>query len=146
MAAVGRRHLVDLDRELPCRREHERADRVPGGRERRVRVWLETLEDRQDEGRRLAGPGLGSSHEVAAGEDERDGLCLDRRWRGVAGVGHRVEEFSRQAEGFEGHVGAAYWNGRRDRVREDGAWPGRRHMEGAPRPRPGATGARSATR
>ena len=40
-------------------------------------AWAEALEDRQRERGGLAGAGLGGGENVAAGEDERDGLVLD---------------------------------------------------------------------
>ena len=77
--AVGADALVDLHRELAGRDEDERADRMAGRRERRVRVRPEPIEDGQREGGGLAGPGLRRGEDVAAGEDEGDGGCLDRR-------------------------------------------------------------------
>jgi hypothetical protein len=107
VAPVRGRHLGHLHRELPRRRQHQRPDRVPRRRERRVGIRLQPLEDGQDEGRRLAGARLGGTHEVAALEDERDRLDLDGRGRGEAFVGDRAEEFGRQAEAVEGHVSEA---------------------------------------
>ena len=107
MAPVGRGHLGDLHRELTGRREDERPHRMAGRREGRVRVGPEALEDGEDEGGRLAGPGLGRAHDVATLEDERDRLDLDGRGRGEALVGNGAEEFGRQAERIKGHVRAA---------------------------------------
>ena len=77
VAAVAAGHLVDLDGQLASRGEDERADRMAGWREARVGLGGEALEDRQDEGRRLARAGLGGGEDVATGEDDRDGLLLD---------------------------------------------------------------------
>ena len=44
---------------------------------RRGASCVQALEHRQHEGGRLAGAGLGAGEQVAAGEDERDGLRLD---------------------------------------------------------------------
>jgi hypothetical protein len=107
VAPVGRGHLGDLHRELSGGREDEGPDRVASGRERGVRVVLEPLEDRQDEGGRLAGARLGRAHQVASLEDERDRLGLDGRGRGEALIGNGAEEFGRQAERIKGHVRAA---------------------------------------
>ena len=52
----------------------------------------------QHEGRRLAGAGLGDAQQVAAGEDGRDGLRLDRRRRRVILRRERVEEGLREPE------------------------------------------------
>jgi hypothetical protein len=95
--AVDSDALLDLEGELAGRGEHEGADRPPTAPRVRVRR-AEALEHGQHEGRRLAGAGLGSGHEVAAGEHERDGLGLDRRGHGVALVGDRAQELGRQPE------------------------------------------------
>ena len=42
------------------------------------------MQDRQREGRRLAGAGLGDAQEVAAGEHAGNGLRLDGGWSCVA--------------------------------------------------------------
>ena len=102
--AVGPDALVDLHRELAGRDEDERPDRVAGRRERRVRVGPQAVEDGQREGRRLAGPGLGGGEDVAAGEDEGDGGCLDRRRGGVALFGDGLQQIGRQAERIEGQA------------------------------------------
>ena len=107
VAPVGRGHRCHLHGQLSRGRQDERPHRVAGRRERGVRVVLEALEDGEDEGRGLAGPGLGRAHEVATLEDERDRLDLDGRWGGKALVGHRAQEFGRQAERIEGHGFAA---------------------------------------
>ena len=52
----------------------------------------ETLEDRQDEGGRLARPRLGGGKDIAALEDEGDGLDLDRRRFGVTLLGDGAQE------------------------------------------------------
>ena len=96
--AVGPDALVDLHRELAGRDEDQGADRVAGRRERGVGVRPEAVEDRQREGGGLAGAGLGGGEDVAAGEDEGDGLRLDGRGLGVALLGDGLEEIGRQAE------------------------------------------------
>jgi hypothetical protein len=100
--AVGLDRLLDLDRQLARRREDQRADRVAGRREACVRVALQALEDREDEGRGLAGARLGGTEHVVAGDDDRDGLLLDGRGFGVALVHDGAEEFGREAEIGEG--------------------------------------------
>jgi hypothetical protein len=42
------------------------------------RVGEQALQDRQDEGGRLAGAGLGDAQEIAPGQDRWNGLLLDR--------------------------------------------------------------------
>ena len=96
--------LVDLHRQLPRRDEDQDADRVASGRERRVRVLAEPVEDRQREGRGLARAGLGGGEDVATLEDEGDGLGLDRRRGFVTLLDDGLEEVGRQAERVEGQV------------------------------------------
>ncbi len=114
-AAVGADALLDLERELSGRGEDEAADRqsgraagsgIAGGGVLGCRpAAVEQLEDRQDEGGRLAGAGLGAGEHVAPGEDERDGFGLDRGGLCVALGGDRAEKLGRQPESIEGHGG-----------------------------------------
>ena len=76
-----------------------------GGRAGSLLGLAEALQHRQHERGRLAGARLGAGHEVAAGEDERDGLGLDRGGFGVALVGDGVEQLGREPEFGEGHGG-----------------------------------------
>ena len=69
------------------------------------RAGREALEDRQHEGGRLAGAGLGAGEQVTAGEDEWNRLTLDRSWFGVSlardsaeQVGLKPEVRERQGE------------------------------------------------
>ena len=98
LRAVGPDALLDLERELAGRGEDERADGA------RAALWargVQALEHRQDERGRLAGPRLGAGEHVASGEDERDGLCLDRGGFRVALVGDGAKELGRQPETIE---------------------------------------------
>ena len=104
MAPVRARGLDDLHRQLTCRRQDERPDRVASRRERRVGGDLQGLQDGQREGRRLAGAGLGRSQQVTPLENQRDGLRLDGRRLGVALLADGAEEFGREPESVEGHV------------------------------------------
>ena len=107
VATPGR--LLDLERQLTRGREDERAHRAARGsavRRRGGRGGLrrvEPLEERQHERGGLAGAGLGAGEQVAAGEDERDGLALDGRGLGVALVGDGAQVRGRQPEAVEGH-------------------------------------------
>ena len=56
------------------------------------------VERGQHERRRLAGAGLGDAEEIAAGQDRRDGLELDRRRLRVIFRRERVEEGLREPE------------------------------------------------
>ena len=58
----------------------------------------EPVQDRQREGRGLAGAGLGDAQQVAAGQDMGDRLRLDRRGRGVALGRERIEQRGGEAE------------------------------------------------
>jgi len=93
--AIRRDALLDLDGQLAGRHQDEGADGpavdLDGG-------GMESLQDGQHEGGGLAGAGLGAGHEVAAGEDERDRVALDRGWRDVAGIGDGTQEFGTQPE------------------------------------------------
>ena len=114
---VGADALRDLHRELAGGRHHERPDRVAGGREARVRVDPQALEDRQGEGGRLAGAGLGGGEEVAALEDERDRPLLDGGGLRVALLRDRAKDVGREAEGVEGQAGLLWPVGPRPRGR-----------------------------
>ena len=76
MGAIGAELVVDLDRQFPCRRENEGAWCADANAA--VRAG-EPVQDRQREGRRLAGAGLGDGEYVPSGQNLRDGLRLDRR-------------------------------------------------------------------
>src|SRR5205814_2892415 len=90
--AVGLDELLGLERELAGRGEDEAADRQ-AGRANWARTdgmpgtrpgGVEQLQDRQHEGRGLAGARLGSREDVSPVEDQRNGLLLDRGGLGVA--------------------------------------------------------------
>ena len=83
--AVHADALEDLRRELAGRGEHEHARPAACG-------GAEQLQQRQHEGRGLAGPGLRAGQQVAAGEHRRDGADLDGRGCRVAvGVNGRQQ-------------------------------------------------------
>ena len=81
--AVGAQRLGDLDAQLARGRQHER-----------LHVWLRgvgVLDDRQPEGGRLARARLRLADHVAALQQRRDRLFLDRARRLVADVLQGVE-------------------------------------------------------
>ena len=88
--------LGDLERQLTGRREHEGLGRL-------LRQ-VEPGQDRQREGRRLAGAGLREADDVAALEQRRDGLRLDRRGRLVAHVGECLQHCGGETEVGEGQL------------------------------------------
>jgi hypothetical protein len=58
----------------------------------------QALQDRQGEAGGLAGAGLRGGEQVAADEDDGDGLRLDRRGNGVALLGDSAEQLGLEAE------------------------------------------------
>jgi len=68
---------------------------------RPVGLGGEQLEDGQGKAGGLAGAGLGGAQKIFAGEDDGDGLRLDRGGRGVALVGDRAQKRIGQAESLE---------------------------------------------
>ncbi len=61
-------------------------------------VGGQAVQDRQREGRGLAGSRLRDAEEIGAREDGRDGLGLDGSGRGVAFAFERLEERRGEAE------------------------------------------------
>ncbi len=93
VAAVGGGAVVDLRRQFAGRRQDQ--DARPLGR-RRALVQGQVLQDGQDEGRGLAGAGLGAAEQVAAVEQVGDGLDLDGGGDSVALLGHCPLELRQQ--------------------------------------------------
>ena len=89
---------LDLRRELPSRREDE-GPRATGG------LLQESVEDRQEEGRRLPRTGLGRPDHVASGQDRGDRFFLDRRRGFVSEAVHGSEENRFEAEMVERVLG-----------------------------------------
>ncbi len=82
--------LGDLDRELAGRYEHDALWRTDPN--------LDAAQDRQREGGRLAGAGLGLAEHVVAGQQHGDRGRLDRRRRFVADVRDGLEDRGAEAE------------------------------------------------
>ena len=82
LLGAGAGDLVDLGAELARGGDHEGAYALAAA---------EPLQDGQHEGRRLAGAGLGTADDVAAGDDLGDGLLLDGGRLVVAEPLDRVE-------------------------------------------------------
>ena len=104
--AVDVERLGDLHRQLAGRDDDEGARAVGAGRADR-----DALEDRQGEGRGLAGAGRRLGEDVAAVEQQRDRLALDRRRLLVAEVGDGGEQPVVQTEVGEA-VGGGLFGGR----------------------------------
>ncbi len=92
--AVGRHGLAHLYREFPCRHEHEGGGHCGG-------VLADGVEHREGERCGLARAGRRLTQEVAALEQEGDGLALDRSWLGVALTLERSEQFVAQPQAGE---------------------------------------------
>ena len=120
LGAVRPDALLDLEGQLPGGDEDEHARRTGPAADRRTRravlrrrrrgPAVEMLEDRQHEGGRLAGAGLGAGEHVAARQHERNRLGLDGCGLGIALVRDSAEELGRQPELIKGH-GMCSWRG-----------------------------------
>ena len=95
IVAVGLEALDDLRRQLARRAQHQHAAATLL---RPLLVLGEVIEDRQREGRGLAGAGLGDADDVAGGEHLRDGLGLDRGGSDVLLVDEGASDRLRKAE------------------------------------------------
>ena len=106
VAAIGAEALADLAGEFAGGGQNQDPGAAPG---RGRGVCGEALQDRQGKGRRLAGAGLGDAQQVAPGEDEGDGLSLDRGGDGVVLFGQRLEKRLYEAEiGKMSHEGSVF--------------------------------------
>src|ERR1700686_3187516 len=94
VAPIGAEAVENLAGQFARRAEYQYAATLA---HRRARRGGKLMQDRQREGRGLAGAGLGDADNVAARHQERDGLGLDRGWREVlflgGGTGNGVVEF-----------------------------------------------------
>ena len=96
--AVSAGAVGDLPGQLARRRQHQHA--AGAGRGAAVGGG-EPVDRRQHEGRGLAGAGLGDAEQVAALQDRRNGLQLDRGRRVVILRGKRLQKGLREPEGLE---------------------------------------------
>ncbi|VVE71164.1 hypothetical protein PPN31119_03838 [Pandoraea pnomenusa] len=96
--------LLDLGRQLARGGQHERAHRALAVGRRRTRARREHLQDGQREAGGFAGAGLGAGEEIAALQDGRNRLQLNRSRVGIAEVGDRTQDVGRQAELFKRHI------------------------------------------
>jgi len=87
---IRAQRLRHLDAELARGRQHER---LHGGLGR-----VDVLEDRQAKSSCLAGSGLRLADHIAALQERRDRLLLDRARRGVADVAQRLKRRGRKPE------------------------------------------------
>jgi hypothetical protein len=91
--AIGADAFLDLQRELAGRGDDQDADFL-----RRGRLLRKKLQDRQREAGGLAGAGLRGAEKVAAGENDGDGLRLDRGGDGVTLLADSAKQLGRQAK------------------------------------------------
>ena len=100
--AVATEAFGDLGGQLAGRRQHDAARAAARAG---PAVFRQAVQDRQGEGRRLAGAGLGDAEQVLAGQHGRDGLGLDRG-RGLIAFGRKgLQDRLGQAQGREFGVG-----------------------------------------
>ena len=100
--AIGAHAFLDLRGEFARRREDQRAHvalRTGGGRCH----LRQALQDRQREAGGLAGAGLRAGEQVAAIQDGRNGLELNRRGAGVAEFNDGAQQGFGKSEGIERH-------------------------------------------
>jgi hypothetical protein len=102
---------VDLDRELARGREDQAAHRVQRRREALRRHGREALQDGKGEAGGLAGAGLRGGEQVAAGDDDGDGLRLDGGGLGVALLRDGTQQLGKKPEGIEGRSNDYLLNG-----------------------------------
>ena len=88
--------LLHLGGEFARRGEYQRTD-ICLARDRFF--GHQALQQRQCEAGRLAGAGLCAAHQVAALQNNGNGLRLNRRGFGVTALGNGADEFGGQAEG-----------------------------------------------
>ncbi len=100
--AVRTDAFLDLGGEFASRREDQRAHGALRAAMFRVER-MQALQDRQREAGGLAGARLRAGEQVAATEDGRDRLLLDRGRRRVAEFVDRLDQRFGQAERFERH-------------------------------------------
>ena len=99
---VGGQRLVHLQRKLAGRHQDQAARLARPGRG--TAADEQPIDHRQAERGGLAGAGLRLGEQVAAGQNDRNGLQLHRRGRGVAQAGKRIGKRGRKAQRSERHV------------------------------------------
>ena len=97
--AVGVKALADLQGKLPGGGQDQRAD----GPLAAGRVGSEAIQHGQRKGGRLAGAGLGTAHQIPAGQHRRDGRCLNGRRGLIACLLHSAQKRGGQIQFFKCH-------------------------------------------
>ncbi len=98
MPSIGPEAVEDLRRQFTRRAQHQDAAGLSIGPRR---GGCKPVEDRQRERRGLAGAGLGDADQVAACQQQRDGLGLDRGRGDILLVGERAKDRLGEAEIFK---------------------------------------------
>ena len=104
VGTVSGEAFADLAGEFAGRCQHQRAALA---RLDLLRPLMDRMQDRQGETGGFSGAGLGATEQVAAFEQQRDGLGLDRRWDGVVQLAQNTLEGRSQWQRLEfirGHV------------------------------------------
>ena len=97
--AVGVKALADLQGKLPGGGKDQRAD----GPLAAGRVGSEAIQHGQRKSGRLAGAGLGTAHQIPAGQHRRDGRSLNGRRGLIACLLHSAQERGGQIQFFKCH-------------------------------------------
>ena len=100
--AVGSQRLVHLQRQLAGGHEHQAARLARPGVA--AAPHQQAVDHRQAERGRLAGAGLGARQQIASGQDDRNGLRLDRCGRGVTQLREWRTKGAGEPEGRKRHV------------------------------------------
>ena len=95
LATINAHAFGDLGGQLTRRRQNQDASRLG---DRAARIGGHTAEQRQHESCGLAGAGLGNAHKVAAFQQCRDRLFLNRSRLGIALSSNRLEDGLGEAE------------------------------------------------
>ena len=104
VSTVSGETLADLAGQFAGRCQHQRAALA---RLDLLGPLVDRMEDRQGETRCFAGAGLGATEKVAAFQQQRNGLGLDRRWSGVVQLAQNALQGRGQWQRLEfsrGHV------------------------------------------
>ena len=101
--AVALDRFVNLDGQFAGRRQHQHAYRMARRRRAGAGEGEDALQQRQGKSGGLSGSGLGAAHQVFAGENDRNGLRLDRCRGGVTLIGNGLQQLGREAEFIKMH-------------------------------------------
>ena len=98
--AVGSKTFVDLQRQLPGGRQHQRAHRAGAVS---AAAAVHQLQNGHGKRRCFAGARLGASQKIPPGQNRRDGLLLNGRRLCISGRVRRCENGRDQVQFTESH-------------------------------------------